>query len=227
MATPEKYVISLGGSLFFTADGIDIDFLKLFKEVVLLRVAAGDRFVIVVGGGKTSRQYQRALEQVDADNADRDWVGIYATRLNANFVRLMFGHKDSPEIFIDPEGSIPDAPIVFGGGSQPGWSTDYVSTVAAKTVGAKKVINLTSASHVYDKDPSKFSDAKSFDDLTWAAYKTLIPTDWNPGMHTPFDPRAAREAEANGTEVLVIGKDIKNFEAVLGGKPFVGTRIHV
>ena len=55
----------------------------------------------------------------------------------------------------------------------------------------------------------------------------LIPKEWNPGLSSPFDPVAARAAEAYGIEVSIInGNNIEELEKYLNGEPFIGTRIH-
>jgi uridylate kinase len=54
----------------------------------------------------------------------------------------------------------------------------------------------------------------------------LIPSEWDPGLSSPFDPVAAREAEKSNLEVAVInGAKLGEFENYLDGKPFVGTTI--
>jgi uridylate kinase len=53
-----------------------------------------------------------------------------------------------------------------------------------------------------------------------------LPEKWDPGLNTPFDPVAAKEAEKIGLEVVVMnGKKLKNFENYLDGKEFIGTKI--
>ncbi len=55
----------------------------------------------------------------------------------------------------------------------------------------------------------------------------LIPTEWNPGLSSPFDPVAARTAKQHNLEVTIInGENIPEIENYLDNKPFAGTRIH-
>lgn len=57
-------------------------------------------------------------------------------------------------------------------------------------------------------------------------FRKLIPEKWDPGLSSPFDPVAAKEAEALGLEVAIInGAHLDQFSNYLDGKPFVGTVI--
>jgi len=82
------FVLSLGGSLIVPGE-IDTKFLNAFKKIITAQIKRGHRFVIVTGGGKTARNYQGALKQVSrASNEVLDWMGIGATRINAELVML-------------------------------------------------------------------------------------------------------------------------------------------
>ena len=84
-------IISLGGSLIAPPEGIDAAFLKKFKAMIARRVAKGDRFVLICGGGATARRYQAAARAVgQLSREDVDWIGIHATRLNAHLLRTVF-----------------------------------------------------------------------------------------------------------------------------------------
>ena len=65
------------------------------------------------------------------------------------------------------------------------------------------------------------------EDITWTDFRKLIPETWDPGLSSPFDPIAAKEAQANGIEVACInGNDLSSLEHYLNEEPFIGTRIH-
>ena len=225
---PRQYVVSLGGSLLFRPDGsVDTPFLEQFCRLVRERVLRGDRFVITVGGGRYARVYQEALSALHAtDNERGDWIGIYATRFNAQFVRLLFADLAPGDIIYDPEAPLPDNSVIIAGGTTPGWSTDYVATLLGKRVGAERIINVTNVPYVYDKDPAQYPDAVAFESLTWDEYGALIPKEWVPGLHAPFDPRGAREAHAHHIDVCIVGKDIENLRRLLEDGTCVGTHIH-
>jgi uridylate kinase len=66
------FVISLGGSLIVPNE-INIKFLKLFKNIINEKVRENKKFIIIVGGGKTARNYQKAAKSlIKVSNEDLD-----------------------------------------------------------------------------------------------------------------------------------------------------------
>lgn len=223
---PKTLILSLGGSLIFPRN-IDINFLKNFKEAIEKYIKKGYKFVIICGGGKLARDMQNAASQIiKADDKELDWLGIYATRANAQLINTLFkGHAE--EIMLNnPNKKINfKKNIVIAAGWLPGWSTDYDAVIIAKNLGVKEVINISNIDYVYDKDPKKSSSAKKIEKISWKNYHRLISSKWKAGMNTPFDPIAAKSAEESGIKAIIIGKDLKNFENFLNGKRFRGTLI--
>lgn len=223
----ETIIISLGGSLIIP-DEVDVDFLEEFKNLILSEIEKGKKFVIVTGGGKICRRYQDVLKKIEKPTSeDLDWLGIYSTRFNAEFVKILFRDKAEAEIILDPTLQIKlNKPIIIGGGWKPGWSTDYVATVLGKQFGAKKIINLSNTDYVYDTDPKINPDAKKIEQIYWTDYRALIPKEWNSGLNTPFDPIASKMAQEEGMSVIVMnGKPIDNLAKCLNGEKFMGTII--
>lgn len=223
----ETIIISLGGSIV-VPDVPDPDFINVFKSLILKEVEKGKRFVIIVGGGKTCRNYQDALSKtINATTTDLDWIGIYATRLNAELIRMSFREQTPDEIVLDPS-VLPSftKSIIIGAGWKPGWSTDYDAVMMAQQLGAKKIINLSNTDYAYDKDPKKYPDAKKLENISWAEYRALIPKEWNSGLNTPFDPVASELAEKEGITVITMnGRQIDNLAKCLNGEKFLGTVI--
>ncbi len=223
----ETIVISLGGSLIIP-DNLDVDFLKDFRRLILAQVGEGKKFAIITGGGKLCRRYNSSLADVINPSSDElDWLGIAATRLNAEFVRIIFGDKAYEKIIMNPE-IVPDKskPIIVGGGWKPGNSSDLAAVYLAKNIGAKKIINLSNVDHVYDSDPKKNPNAQAIEKISWADFHALIPKDWIPGLNFPFDPMASKMAEEDEMEVIIMnGKPIENLANYLNGKEFLGTKI--
>lgn len=221
-------VVSVGGSLIVPGE-IDTPFLTHFRELILKDVAAGRSFFIITGGGRVAREYQEAAETVHGNLSrdDLDWLGIHATRLNAHLLRTLFAEQAQARIVKNPSKRVSaKSPVIIGAGWKPGWSTDYCAVIAAKQLGAKKLVNLSNIDYVYDKDPRKFPDAQKIERISWPEFRKLIPDHWDPGLSSPFDPVAAKEAEALGIEVAVInGTKPEEFEKYLNGKPFIGTII--
>jgi hypothetical protein len=68
------------------------------------------------------------------------------------------------------------------------------------------------------KDPKKFPDAKIIKESSWADFRKILPTEWDPGLNAPFDPIAAKKAEELGLEVVIMnGKNIENLKIEKSG----------
>ena len=227
MNTTETIVISVGGSLI-VPDHVDTVFLKKLDTFVRAQVSLGRRFIIITGGGKTARRYQAAADEVaELTPTDLDWIGIHATRLNGHLLRTIFRDIAHAEVVRDPS-KIRDTheAVVVSAGWKPGCSTDYDAVLMAREVGAKKLLNLSNIDYAYDKDPRTHDDAKPLLETDWKSFRALLPAEWDPGLSSPFDPVAAREAEALGMEVAIInGSKLEEVEKYLDGKEFTGTRI--
>lgn len=225
--TKERVVVSVGGSLI-VPDGIDTDFLSRFKTLILEKIQKGFTFSIIAGGGRTARRYQDAAQTVTPlSRQDLDWIGIHATRLNAQLLRNIFVGYAHQHIIKNPTKDIDaDEPIIIAAGWKPGCSTDYDAVLVAKNLGAMRLVNLSNIDYVYTADPKKDPDAKKVEKISWADFRKLIPAEWDPGLSSPFDPIAAKEAETLGLEVAIInGTKLEEFSNYLDGKHFIGTVI--
>jgi len=221
------YVLSLGGSLI-VPDGIDQKFLNSFRKLILTQVKRGKRFIIVTGGGQTSRKYQQALRQASkATSAELDWMGIEATWINARLVQLMFGELAHQKIISDPNKRVKfKEKVLVAGGWKPGRSSDDDAVRLAHIYGSNTVINLSNIDYVYNKDPKKFKKARKITAISWREFSRMFGSKWNPGAHVPFDPVAARFAKQHGQSVIIAqGKDLKNLQNILSQKKFKGTTI--
>lgn len=227
MKQEETVVISVGGSLI-APDVVDTRFLKKFRSIIEKHAGKGVHFLIIAGGGATARRYQRsAKESGEVSNEDLDWLGIHATRLNGHLLLSLFRKSAHPVLITNP-GKLTRTkkPIFIAAGWRPGRSTDYVAMILAKKIGAKKIINLSDVEYVYTKDPDTHKDAKPLAEISWTEFRKLIPPKWSPGVHTPFDPVASREADNAHLEVAMIsGNHLGEIEKYLSGKPFIGSLI--
>lgn len=221
----EPIIISLGGSLVVPGE-IDTVFLKNFK-LSLKKYFGKKKFFVLVGGGKICRVYQKALLEFGAKEKSRDLIGINISRLNAEVVKQLFSDASYSVVVTDPTKKInTNKNIIVGGGYKPGWSTDYVSVLAAKTYGVDTIINLTNVDYVYDKNPKEFSDAKYFENIDWKSFQQIVGEKWHPGLSMPFDPRASKLAGRLGLKVVMInGQKLERLENFLNNKKFIGTII--
>ena len=223
----EIVIVSVGGSLIFPEE-IDVSWIKEFKKVVEKNLGEY-RFAFICGGGKICRKYQNALREInpDVEDSDLDWLGIGVTKLNANFIKMVFGTKAHEKIVDNPNRKIDfKEDILIAGGWKPGCSTDKDAILLAKNLKVRKVINFTNIDYVYDKDPRKYPEAKPIRSISWKDFRKILPREWSPGLNSPFDPMAAKEAEKLGIEVAVLnGKNLGNFENYLNKKHTIGTII--
>lgn len=230
-ANRQPFILSLGGSLVVPKEGIDTAFLSAFNRFIRHQVSSLQRrFFIVVGGGVTTRQYQEAariVRQQEIEDIDLDWLGIHATRLNAQLIRTIFRDIADPRVIKHYEIILKiDQPVAVAAGWKPGWSTDYCAVTLAQDYNISTVINMTNIDQVYDKDPKQFPDAKPIDRLTWKEYRAMAGDTWKPGMNLPFDPIASKLADELGVTVKILnGKNLDNLAKALDGDDFFGTLI--
>ncbi len=218
-------VLSVGGSII-APDKPDYFFLSSFKNFIV-RHLDKYRFVIVCGGGKTNSYYNQAAQRVsNIKKEDLDWIGIMATRLNAELMRAIFGDLAYKKVVYNPNTKVKTNKIIIAAGYEPGCSTDYDAVLLGKQFGSKEIFNLSNIAYVYDKDPGKFMDAKKIKNISWKDYRKIIGSKWSPRMSSPFDPIASKEAQKSKMKVIVMkGSDLKNLENYLEGKEFEGTII--
>ena len=218
-------VIHLGGSIVVPhisdQGGMNIPFLKRFRLFLKKQLKKDRRFIIIIGGGKTTRVYQRAASKITkVSDWDLDWIGLHATRINAHLLRTIFAHEAYPVIIDhDPEQEeiqmlkSSNKKLFFASGWRPGWSTDYIAVELARKFGVQEVIIAKDTPFVYDKDPGKYPDAKPKEKISWKEYKNLIPKEWSPGLSSPVDPVATRLAEKIGMSAKILGgTDLTNFQ---------------
>ena len=222
-------IISVGGSIIIPPDGFNLDFLKKFRELILKRVALGEKFILVVGGGSTCRKYQAAAREVaEVSDEDLDWLGIYGTHFNARFMGVLFNGWAEKELIINPTKKVKSKKsIQIAGGWKPGCSTDYDAVLLAKTYSAKEIINLSNIDYIYDSDPRQNPQAKKMENLTWEQLRQIVGDKWQPGANVPFDSMATKEAQKLKLAVkFVKGTDLTSLENVLYGKLYRGSLIN-
>ena len=227
---PRIHVISLGGSLI-VPDSVDTDFLLSFKRAVA-EYLSEDRMrklILVCGGGATARKYQQAYLKIvpDASPDELDWIGIRATRINAELVKNIFREYTVDTVVTDPTAvSIFAGRILVASGWKPGFSTDYDSVILAEKFFADTIINLSNIEKVYTDDPKKNPDAVQIERITWPDFQKLVGNVWKPGINVPFDPVASKKAAQNGfTVIIASGANIENLINILNGRDFTGTSI--
>ncbi|MDR1249966.1 MAG: UMP kinase [Treponema sp.] len=223
-------VISLGGSIVAPAV-VDEIFLKNFVSLIreFLEAEPERRFILVVGGGAPARAYQNAYRNIcpTAEDGEADWIGVMATRLNAQLVRALMREWCSQDVVADPTRAEPmTGKVLVAAGWKPGFSSDNDAVLLAERFGAGSVINLSNIEQVYTDDPQKNPAARPIDTISWPDFRALVGDEWKPGKNVPFDPVASRRAAELGLKVIcAAGRDLENLGKILRGEPFLGTTI--
>ncbi|MDR2211531.1 MAG: UMP kinase [Spirochaetaceae bacterium] len=223
-------VISLGGSIVAPGQ-VDVSFLKDLRALIgdFLDRDEKRRFILVVGGGGPARAWQNAYREIvpSIKDEDADWIGIMATRLNAQLVKAVMGGWCTQEVIINPSAVGPFVGrILVAAGWKPGFSSDYDAVLLAECFQANMVINLSNIEQVYTGDPRKDPSAKPIDRISWDDFRTLVGDEWVPGKNVPFDPVASRHAAKLGLQVICAGgRDLPNLQKILSGESFLGTII--
>jgi uridylate kinase len=223
-------VISLGGSII-VPDKVDSNFLLAFRAAILeyLERKPDSRLILVCGGGGPAREYQRAYRAVipEADADILDWIGIAATRLNAELLKHLFRDVCLEQVITDPTAvSVFPGRILVAAGWKPGFSTDYDAVLLAERFQADTLLNLSNITKVYTADPKTDPDAKCLDAVSWKEFQKLVGDTWTPGINVPFDPVATEKAARVKLRVIVAGgRNIDNLKKILYDEKFAGTII--
>jgi uridylate kinase len=229
-------ILSVGGSII-APDKPDTAFLSSFVAMSREWLSADSdrRLIFVSGGGAPARVYQQAYSEVlsetgnggEAENNAADWIGIMATRLNAQLLKACCGNLCKDDVVYDPTADVQfTGKILVASGWKPGFSTDNDAVLLAEKFQADTVVNLSNIEKVYTDDPRKNPDAKPLDTVSWADFRKMVGDSWTPGKNTPFDPIASKKAEQlNLTVICAAGKNIENIRSILDGKAFTGTKI--
>lgn len=238
-------VLSVGGSIIAPNEP-DTGFLLEFSQMVTEWLNANEdaRLILVAGGGGPARIYQNSYKKVaegfssiqkknasfadtDALNYACDWLGIMATRLNAQILKTVFGPLCPQDVVTDPT-AVSDfkGRILVAAGWKPGFSTDNDAVLLAERFAADTVVNLSNIEKVYTDDPRKNPDAKPIDNISWAEFRKMVGDEWVPGKNCPFDPIASKKAQELGLTVICAGgKNIPNIKSILDGSDYIGSTI--
>jgi len=224
------HIFDIGGSIV-APDKPDIAYLRSFLDFFnsWLKSDPSLSAIFVVGGGGAARKWQEALKELAPHSSSEalDWIGVMATRLNAELVRSLLGMLCPDPIVTDPSGNFSfSGRVLVAAGWKPGFSTDYDTVILAERFGLDRIIMLSNISQIHDKDPRIDTSAKAISELTWDQYKKLAGSEWQPGINIPFDPIASERASLAGIQIIcAAGADFENLAAILAGKKFIGTVI--
>ena len=223
-------VLDFGGSIF-APDVPDCDFLRVLLRFLKewLEEDSARRLVMVVGGGGAARTWQNAVRELapEASHDSIDWVGVMATRLNAELFRALLGPLCPDPVVTDLGADFAfTGRVLMAAGWKPGFSTDYDAVLLAEKFAADTIIMLSNINQIYDADPNQHPDAKALGRISWDEYRQIGESEWKPGANTPFDPVASERAQKAGLSVIAAaGRNLDNLKSILSGGKFVGTLI--
>ena len=228
-------ILSVGGSII-VPEKPDTTFLSEFVSMCIswLKSDKNNRLILVAGGGAPARVYQNAYNEVaektglGAQANSADWIGIMATRINAQLLKACFGDYCKNDVVYNPtaENLAFDGQVLVASGWKPGFSTDTDAVYLGEKFDGKTIVNLSNIEKVYTDDPRKNPDAKPLDTITWTDFRKMVGDEWTPGKNCPFDPIASKKAQKLGmTVICASGKNIANIKAILEDKEYIGTTI--
>lgn len=179
-----------------------------YVEVLSRLAREGLLAAIVVGGGRLARSYIDAARRLGLGKSLQDLLGIDSSRLNAKLLALAMSGLVYPE----PVKSVDEAVRIYystgkpvvAGGFQPGQSTAAVAMLLAEALGAGRLVLATTVDAVYDKDPSRYRDAKRIQRLSYTKLREVLEQSLEPGHYELLDEQAISIGMRSGIETLVV-----------------------
>ncbi|MCL5100376.1 MAG: hypothetical protein M1122_00260 [Candidatus Marsarchaeota archaeon] len=225
----ETICISLGGSIISRKNGINVGYVRRLYRL-LKNYKNTSKFVIVVGGGYTSKLYVQSSKQIIKNNLILDEIAISITRINAMILKDMLSELNVyPNIVTDLDelrAASHNSGIVVMGGLLPGISTDSVTVLACEVVNSKTLINVSTEAYVYDRHPSEPGARR----LEYLTHDQLIK------LASRLDPREARSnfifdlvasklAKRSNIEIRFVNDKMDELRFAIEGKHHRGSTV--
>ncbi|MCL2147895.1 MAG: UMP kinase [Methanomassiliicoccaceae archaeon] len=223
----EKVVVSIGGSVLVPGRD-DTAYIRGLADMIG-EVSDEVQAVVVCGGGKIARYYTETGGELGGSTFQLDMLGIGATRLNAQLLAVALGGLSSTDVPLTAEEAAErSAPhnVVVMGGTVPGHTTDAVAAMAARALGAARVVNATSVDAVYSDDPRKDPSAKRFSRMTIDELGSVVYKEHGAGRSSVFDPLGIKIAKEEGIDILIVdGRNLPELRNAMLGKGIEGTYV--
>jgi uridylate kinase len=224
-----RIVFKIGGSIICPDGAPDIAYVRKLSKF-LINLKRKNKIIVVVGGGKMTKDYIRSTRALKPSESLLDAMGILGARMNAMVVIASLGRHAYDKVVRnreDLEHGISTGKIVVMGGTVPGQTTNAVAVAAAQLSRSDVLIIGTNVKGIYDKDPKKFRNAKMIPKMkTKQLYELVRVKKHVAGPMTVMDPVAARLLERSKIRtVLLDGRNIANLKKAIERKNFVGTVI--
>lgn len=196
-------VLKITGKAFSASPQLLRRYVNVIKSLLDAR-----RLVVVTGGGAFAREYIEIAKAVGVEsNYWLDLIGIAASRLNSILLISALGSHAYPR----PPESIEEVvkatgcyKLVVVGGLIPGQSTASVLLQVAEALGTRRVYYYSAIGKVYDKDPTKYPDAKPLSVITARELKHLLDQKAVPGEYALIDANALEISMRSGIEIQLL-----------------------
>jgi uridylate kinase len=224
-----RIVFGIGGSIICPKGLPDINYLKKLSSF-LVKLRKKHEIIIVIGGGKMTKDYIRTTRKLKPSEKLLDHMGILGTRMNALALVAALGKHAYPKIVENKEElehGIASKKIVVLGGTVPGQTTDAVAVAAAKFFRADLLIMGANVRGVYDKDPHKYKNAKMLPATSpKEVYRMVRVNKHMAGPIGVMDRVAAKLlVDTKIKTIFLDGRKLDNMKNALQGKKFTGTVI--
>lgn len=222
-------VLSLGGSLVNTENGIDTAFLNQIRQILQNSQYS---FAIVTGGGKAARKYAKEIRSKGGNEFEADEAAIKATKENAKAVIDVFsssGANICKKVCLDFNEARKEAKrykFIAMGGTIPGITTDADSALLTEALNSKRLVNISNVDAIYDSNPKENKNAKKFSELSYEELINLAckSDTRKAGENFVFDILACKIIARSKIEThFVSGKNLIDLENAIDGKDHNGT----
>ena len=180
----KRVLLKLSGETFLGKRqyGIDPEFTSLLAKEIIKATKAGTQISVVVGGGNIFRGTSAAEQGLERTVGD--YIGMLATIMNSLALQAALEKekqstrvlsaieiKDVAEPYIKrrairhlEKGRV----VIFAGGTgNPYFTTDTAAALRALETSSDIILKATKVDGVYDKDPTKYKDAKKFENISF------------------------------------------------------------
>ena len=222
-----RIVVRVGGSV--VASPPNSVLISRYADLLRDLKKQGHEVVAVVGGGALARDLIRVAGDLGLNEANRDWVAIFVSRLFAQLFVMRLGEDGCGTVPVSLDEAVSclkRGKIVVMGGLKPGMTTDAVAAMMGERIGADLLVKASDVDGIFTKDPKKHPNAKKIDELGFDDLSRLFEENRHKaGIHQILDPEAVKILEKSRMRMVVVNgfKPENVLLAVKGGK--IGTTI--
>jgi uridylate kinase len=216
-----RVVIRIGGSV--VASPLNSALVGRYVDLLKKLGKEGHKVVAVVGGGSLAREFINVAADQGLEEAERDLVAIYVSRLFARLFVLCLGEAGCgkvPTSLNMVDSCFRGEKVVVMGGLRPGMTTDAVAALVGERIEAELLVKASNVDGIFTKDPKKYQDAEKLDALGFDDLDRLLEENRHrAGIHQILDPEAVKFLRRCRLKTVVVnGFDVENVLAAVKGK---------